>query len=111
MAKPGSYAARMGERKRIENEHLILMQGMAVDAALLAAHEVFGLGPGRAKKFYDTVRDELTDIFMMIMEDKKTDRELNYTFSVINRKIQQIMGDDYIDEKKRYEPLTEKEKK
>lgn len=82
-----------------------------MDAALLAAHEVFGLGPGRAKKFYDTVRDELTDIFMLIMEDKKDDPELTYTFSVINRKIKAIMGDDYIDERKRYEPLYEKEKK
>lgn len=84
--------AKMEEDHRIKRE--IALQ-MSLDAAFFAANEVFQMGPGRVKAFFDAYTKYFREINMLMSEDGKVDDELVYSTEVIDRRLKPIVGPKY----------------
>lgn len=75
---------------------------MCLDAAMIAANEVFNMGPSRAKAFADAFSSSLSDIATMTVSDGKTDRELWFTKSKLDERLQKICGEHFQPWEERY---------
>ncbi len=85
-------------------KHLVAEQtkarlALAFDAAILAAHEVFGMGPGRAAAFRDAYMDAMEELAGMFIDDadKKAgngDRDLAFAKAKRDEAIRKIVGDE-----------------
>lgn len=71
----------------------MLMQ-MGQDAAMIAAHDVLKLGPGRAKDFCLAYIDAMNSIARMVVDDQKDDKEFVYSKVKIDEQIFAIVGPD-----------------
>lgn len=115
MAKSKNAVALLAERiaRGIVAEQTKARLTMSSDAALIAAHEVFQLGPGRAAAFqaaYNRAMEELAEIYIT---DANDDRTLVYAKAKRDQIIREIVGDElfvpfdraygeaYVDELKR----------
>ena len=67
---------------------------MAEEAAIIAAHDVLGLGAGRAVQFTVALRDELNALSNLIVEDAKDDKQIWYTKDKHDEKIKAIVGEE-----------------
>lgn len=66
---------------------------MFMDAAMLAAHDVFGLGPGRAARFMQAVKDNYHEMSEMALKDAADgDEEIWYTRSKLDEQLLAIVG-------------------
>jgi hypothetical protein len=68
---------------------------MGFDAAILAAHEVFGMGPGRSAAFadaYNKAMEQLADMFIADC-DENHDEQLAYAKAQRDEAIRRIVGD------------------
>lgn len=70
-----------------------LMQ-MGQDAAMIAAHDVLQLGPGRARDFCVAYIEAMNSMARMVVDDQKDDKEFVYAKSKIDEKILSIVGPD-----------------
>lgn len=68
-----------------------LMQ-MGQDAAMIAAHEVLRLGPGRARDFCAAYITAMNDMARMVAEDSQDDKEFVYSKAKIDEQIKSIVG-------------------
>lgn len=68
-----------------------LMQ-MGQDAAMIAAHDVLQLGPGRAQDFCVAYIDAMNSMARMVAEDSKDDKEFVYAKAKIDEQIRAIVG-------------------
>lgn len=68
-----------------------LMQ-MGQDAAMIAAHDVLQLGPGRAKEFCKAYIVAMNDMARMVVDDQKDDKEFVYSKAKIDEQIEAIVG-------------------
>ena len=75
---------------------------MCLDAAMIAANEVFNMGPSRAKAFADAFSSSLNEIADMTVSDGKTDRELWFTKSKLDERLQKICGEHFQPWEERY---------
>lgn len=64
------------------------------DAACIAAHEVLGMGPGRAKAFVEHMILAEDEISKMFVEDSKCDSAIEYSKVTLDRVIKDIVGED-----------------
>lgn len=64
---------------------------MCIDAAMIAANEIFNMGPTRAPKFEQSFLETYIDIIDTITEDTK---DLEYTKEVLDRKLKPIWGEE-----------------
>jgi len=85
--------------KKLVAEQTTARLALAFDAAILAAHEVFGMGPGRAPAFRDAYMDAMEELAGMFIEDadKKTgngDRDLAFAKAKRDEAIRKIVGDE-----------------
>ena len=71
----------------------MLMQ-MGQDAAMIAAHDVLGMGPGRAANFCESYIEAMNDMARMVVEDQKDDKEFVYAKAKIDEKIRSIVGEN-----------------
>lgn len=62
------------------------------DAAMIAAHDVLGLGPGRAQAFVKALKDSLDEIDRLTLEDAKDDKQLWYTKAKLDEQLLAIVG-------------------
>lgn len=69
----------------------MLMQ-MGQDAAMIAAHDVLQLGPGRAKDFCVAYITAMNQMARMVVDDQKDDREFVYSKAKIDEQILSIVG-------------------
>ena len=69
---------------------ICLQQSM--DAALMAADDVFDVNAYSAEKFCKAMVQYVNDISSMIVEDSKSDPELVFTKTDLDRRIKQIVG-------------------
>jgi hypothetical protein len=69
-----------------------LMQ-MGQDAAMIAAHEVLQLGPGRAEAFCAAYIDAMNDMARMVVSDQLDDKEFVYAKHKIDEQIKAIVGE------------------
>ena len=71
----------------------MLMQ-MGQDAAMIAAHEVLQLGPGRSEAFRTAYIEAMNGMARMVCEDQQDDSEFVYAKAKIDEQIRAIVGDD-----------------
>ena len=101
--------------RKIIAEQTFPRLAIGLDSAMIAAHEVFGMGPKRAKQFdtaYKNAMDELAGLFTMDA-DENNDAALTYAkakrdeliLSIVGQELfvpfDQIYGAAYIDEANR----------
>lgn len=80
--------ARYMRKLRIANQ-------MGLDAALIAANEVLGLGAGRAEKFMTAYIDAMNKMANMMVEDGETDPDLDWSTATIDKRLRAIVGDSF----------------
>ena len=90
-----------GFAKRIRREFDIEMQlyvnnrmQMAEDAAFMAANDILGLGAGRAMAFGERFVMYVNEIAELFVEDSVGDKRLEYSKTVLDRRIREIVGED-----------------
>ena len=93
MSKP-SMMVRMAQEtaKQIVAEQTHVRLTIGFDAALIAAHEVLQLGPGRAAAFANAYHEALDDLADLYLQDKK-DAEMAYGKGKRDEVIRKIVGD------------------
>lgn len=64
------------------------------DAALLTAHDVLHLGPGRAVKFCETYRERVNEMAHFILEAQTDDPEFVYAKAKIDDRVREVVGDE-----------------
>ena len=122
MSKPSSWVIYAQEKaKLIIAEQTGVRLAIGKDAALIAAHEVMQLGPGRAAAFLDAYNRALEDLSELYLGDN--DKLMDYGKGKRDEVIRKIVGDEnfvsydklyrdtYLDELKRIRVLTHKEDK
>lgn len=96
--KQNNVLARM-EAKIAAREHakyqaqLDIALQMGLDAATIAANEVFGMGAGRARDFLNKYIETYNLFCRMITEDSRDDPEIDYSTAKIDQRIRQIVGE------------------
>ena len=97
MSKPSATMKIANKMARaIVAEQTRARLSIAFDAALIAAHEVFQLGPGRAAAFanaYGQAMDDLATLFISDCDDNH-DKQLDYAKGKRDELIRSIVGDD-----------------
>lgn len=83
---------------RLARQQMIDMQ-MAKDAALIAAAEVFHMGPGRTPAYSAAFDQALHDIAAMTVEDTK---DMEYTKTKLDQRLRQICGEHFVPWEERY---------
>ena len=83
---------------RLARQQMIDMQ-MAKDAALIAAAEVFHMGPGRVPAYSAAFDAALHDIAKMTVEDTK---DMEYTKVKLDQRLRQICGEHFVPWEERY---------
>ena len=71
---------------------ICLQQSM--DAALMAADDVFDVNAYSAEKFHIAMIDYVNDLSAAVIEDSKSDPDLVHTKADIDRRLMQIVGKD-----------------
>lgn len=112
-------AERIARQLVAEQTRARLMLGF--DAAILAAHEVFQLGPGRAAAFADAYNEAMEKLASLYVDDAEEnhDRHIDYAKGTRDELIRRIVGDEnfvefdraygeaYMDELKRIRVMKE----
>lgn len=80
----------------------ILLQ-MCCDSALIAANDVFGAGPVRAKRFQDVFQRTVNEIAKMTVDGAKDDEEIVYVKDKLDQRLKQICGDEFRPWEERYQ--------
>lgn len=70
---------------------------IALDAAAIAANDVFNMGPARAKSFRDAYETTYNEILDLIVRDDAV-----YAFEVLDRRLKTIVGDEFVPWDERY---------
>lgn len=111
-------ANRMADKLVAEQTRARLMMGF--DAAIIAAHEVFQLGPGRAAAFANAYNDAMEQLATLYVDDceKNKDKKIDYAKGTRDTLIKKIVGPEnfvsfdkaygeaYMDELKRFRILN-----
>ena len=122
MSKPSAWVRMAQETaKRIVAEQTGVRLAIGKDAALIAAHEVLQLGPGRAVAFLGAYNRAMDDLAELYLGDK--DKVMDYGKGKRDEVIRKIVGDEnfipydrfygntYLDELKRVRAIIHTEDK
>lgn len=96
--KPNAMLARLQEQADAKYRMLfhlkmdMLMQ-MGQDAAMIAAHDVLGMGPGRAEQYCAAYIKTVNDMARMVCEDQADDGDFVYAKAKIDQQIRAIVGE------------------
>ena len=75
------------------NTMLDILVQMGQDAAMIAANDVFHLGPTRAAAFAAAYADAINDMARLIDEDCNDDRDCTYAKTKIDNRLRAIVGE------------------
>ena len=75
---------------------------MCMDAAMIAANEVFNMGPTRCQEFAEAFIIALHEIANMTVQDGKKDKELWYTKGKLDERLKKICGEHFQPWEERY---------
>lgn len=96
MSKQSALAREIDRQvRRIVAEQTRARLALGFDAAILAAHEVFGMGPGRAAAFanaYNDAMHELAELYVSDCEENR-DKQIDYAKGKRDEIIRKIVGD------------------
>lgn len=78
------------------NRRMDIAFQMAMDAAMIAANELFNMGPGRAPRFRDLYNTALSEMADLMNADgyKHNDKELVFSRAKIDERIKRIVGEE-----------------
>ena len=97
------YDMANAEAKQKARDNFVIASQMALDSAVLAAHDVLGLGPGRAKEFIDSFNDYFAEISKLILEGSASgDTELSYLQERLDGALKAIEGEAFRNWMERY---------
>lgn len=99
MSKPMNREQRRKHAKdkaRLDKQLRIHVQ-IGLDAAAIAANDVFHMGPSKV----DAFAKAYTDAYMEIC-NKIVDNDADYAFTVLDRRLKQICGDKFMPYHLRY---------
>lgn len=87
-------AQRLAKQLVAEQTQARIMLGF--DAAIMAAHEVFNMGPGRAAAFSAAYHEAMEDLAGMYIDDadQNGDHHLDYAKSKRDAAIRKIVGEE-----------------
>ena len=97
MPKPNPMLARIEAAAEARyqvrfRKSLDMLLQMGQDAAMIAAHDVLQLGPGRAEDFCVAYREAINDIARRVVDDQMDDPEFVYAKAKIDEQIRAIVG-------------------
>lgn len=113
------YAQSCAREIVAEQTRVRLMLGF--DAAILAAHEVFGLGKGRAAAFAEAYNQAMEELATIYVDDGTGDKGMEYAKATRDEAIRRIVGEEnfvpfelcygetYVDELRRVRVLQNNE--
>ena len=87
--------------KQILQSKKIYIQ-MCLDAAMIAANEVFNMGPTRCTEFANAFSDALNTIAKTTVDDAKSDKSLWYTKDKLDERLKKICGEHFVPWDQRY---------
>lgn len=91
--KPNSMLAKIEAKyNALFHRKMDMLMQMGQDAAMISAHEVLQLGPGRAKDFCMAYINAMNTMAHMVLEDQKDDKEFVYSKAKIDEQIAAIVG-------------------
>ena len=82
-----AYAMELQRKKELERH---VSRQLMTDAAMIAAHKVFGAGQKRCTEFHRELCKTYEEMAKICAEDTK---DMEYTKSVVDRKLKEIFGD------------------
>ena len=85
------YEAQLEARYHAQLQ--IAMQ-MGLDAGMIAANEVLGMGAGRADKFRTAYIGAVNEISHMTVVDDKDDPDMEWTKAKLDERIKKIVGEE-----------------
>ena len=95
---------RLRERKAEREARTNTAVQMSFDVACFAAHDVFGMGPGRFPAFMAAYKKRYAEVAGLIHEDAKNDVDIEYARDTIDRGLKEIVGEDNFEPwEKRYD--------
>ena len=100
MPKQNAMLAKL--EAQIETKYAIMFERkmetlaqMFMDAGMLAAHDVFNLGPGRAARFMQAVKDNYHEMSRMALQDAADgDKDIWYTKAKLDEQLLAIVGEE-----------------
>lgn len=96
MPKNNAFLAAVDwQANRIIMETRHIHTQMCLDAAMIAANEVFNMGPTRCLDFVKAFNQALSEIANMTVEDGKTDKELWKTKDALDKTLKKICGENF----------------
>lgn len=84
--------------RRVADQTAVRVQ-MCLDAAVLAAAEVFNMGPGRVQPFVQAFSTALDEIATLAVEDTA---DLEYTKAKVDERMKEICGEHFKPWEERY---------
>lgn len=96
MSSGGGRRKNAKQNARLDGQ-LQMHARIALDAASIAANDVFNMGPSRAMAFRDAYEKAYNEILDMIVDDDAV-----YAFTVLDRRLEQIAGENFVPWEKRY---------
>lgn len=104
MARVSGYLKRQQEQKeRVLEMHRRFTMQWCLDAAILAANEVFRRKGEKLVEFVEVYSKYANEIAKMTMEDAKDDKALDYTKGTIDARMQELLGDAFQPWDERYD--------
>lgn len=80
-------------------ERVLIHTQMCLDAASMAANDVFNMGPSRAPQFAAAFSRYIQEIAHTADEDTP---DLEYTWATMDKRLAQIYGEHFVPAKERY---------
>lgn len=84
----------MQARKTVSTEYADIRGQIDLDGAMMAANEVFQMGPGRARQFRDAMVRYVNEISELFVEDSKGDTSLTYAKHTLDKRMVEIVGEE-----------------
>lgn len=92
--KPNSMLAKIEAKyNALFHAKMDMLMQMGQDAAMIAAHDVLQMGPGRAQDFCVAYIEAMNRMARMVCEDQKDDKEFVYAKAKIDEQIRTIVGE------------------
>lgn len=100
MPKPSAMlrelTAKAEQKYRLEFlRKMDFLQQMCIDAAFMAAADVFQMGPGRCEAFGTAMADYVNAMAKLIVSDAKDDPDMEYAREKVDRRLKQICGEKF----------------
>ena len=103
---PGGGKKYANVQAAVNRHELIYQRHFArqfvLDAAVLAAHDVFGAGEKRMYDFYASMHEWLQKISEMILEDAQDDKEIVYSKDKLDEALKPLLGQNFRPYDERY---------